>query len=141
MSNKKLSQFIADVVLTSHYLAEPVNKSQVEVTDAEIRCLKIIASFEPIGMHEIAEKMHASKPRATQLAALLEARSLVSRDVATDRRRIEVRATAKGKQVIKTLDARYEKLADAIEKKLGRKDTETLVRLLEEITPLTRLDT
>ena len=87
MAKAKLSKFIADVVLTSHYLAEPVNKTEMEVTDAEIRCLKIIASFQPIGMQDIAEKLHASKPRATQLVALLEARGLVEREVASDRRR------------------------------------------------------
>jgi DNA-binding MarR family transcriptional regulator len=141
MSKNKLSEFIADVVLTSHYLAEPINKSDVEVTDAEIRCLKIIASFQPIGMQEIAQKLHASKPRATQLVALLETRNMVERTVASDRRRIEVRASAKGRRVIKKLDERYKRLAAAIEKKLGKKDAETLSRLLEAITPLSHLDT
>lgn len=139
MANAKLSQFIADVVLTSHYLAEPVKKTDAEATDAEMRCLKIVASFQPIGMREIAEKLHASKPRATQLVALLEAHGYVERTVAADRRRIEVRATSKGRSAIKKLDERYAKLAAAIEKKLGPDDTETLARLLEAITPLSKL--
>lgn len=140
MANKQLSQFLAEVVLTSHYLAEPVKKIEFEISDAEMRCLKIIASFEPLGMQEIAVKLHASKPRATQLVALLEAHDMVLRTVASDRRRIEVRASSKGKKAISALEVRYEKLARAIEKKLGTNDTEDLCRLLELITPLSHLE-
>lgn len=139
MANKKLSQFLAEVVLTSHYLAEPVSKRDLEVSDAEMKCLKIIASFEPIGMHEIADKLHASKPRATQLVALLEAHDMVTRAVASDRRRIQVRASAKGRRAIAKLEVRYQKLAAAIERKLGPEDTAELARLLSQITPLNGL--
>lgn len=139
MANKQLSQFLAEVVLTSHYLAEPVSKHDFEVSDAEMKCLKVITAFEPIGMHEIADKLHASKPRATQLVALLEAHDMVIRAVASDRRRIQVRASAKGKRAIAALEVRYDKLAYAIEQKLGKDDTAELCRLLEQITPLNRL--
>jgi len=139
MANHQLSQFIAEVVLTSHYLAEPVSKTEAEISDAEMKCLKIINSFEPIGMQEIAAKLHASKPRATQLVALLESREMVTRTVADDRRRIVVHASTKGKKAVALLDKRYDELASAIEKRLGADDTATLVRLLELITPLNRL--
>lgn len=139
MAHKRLSQFLAEVVLTSHYLAEPAGRREGEVSDAEMKCLKIIGSFEPLGMHEVADKLHASKPRATQLVALLEARDLVVRSVATDRRRIDVRTSVKGRRAIAKLDLRYDKLAAAIEAKLGPDDTAELVRLLAQITPLSRL--
>jgi DNA-binding MarR family transcriptional regulator len=139
MANHHLSQFLAEVVLTSHYLAEPVSKTEAEVSDAEMKCLKIINSFEPIGMQEIAAKLHASKPRATQLVALLESRDMVTRTVADDRRRIVVRASHKGKKAVALLDKRYDALAAAIEERLGKDDTAMLVRLLELITPLNQL--
>jgi DNA-binding MarR family transcriptional regulator len=139
MANNRLSQFLAEVVLTSHYLAEPVSKTEAEISDAEMKCLKIINSFEPIGMQEIAAKLHASKPRATQLVALLESRDMVSRTVASDRRRIVVRASARGRKAVALLDQRYDALAEAIEERLGADDTATLVRLLEIITPLNKL--
>lgn len=135
----QLSQFLAEVVLTSHYLAEPVSKQAIEVSDAEMKCLKIIAAFEPLGMQDIASKLHASKPRATQLVALLEAHDMVTRSVAADRRRIEVRASAKGKRAIAKLEIRYEELARVIEQRLGPNDTAELCRLLAQITPLSRL--
>jgi DNA-binding MarR family transcriptional regulator len=137
--NNQLSQFLAEVVLTSHYLAEPVNKTEAEVSDAEMKCLKIISTFEPIGMQDIAAKLHASKPRATQLAALLESHDLVTRTVASDRRRIVVRASPKGKKAVAKLEKRYDTLAKAIEEKLGEADTATLCRLLAVITPLSQL--
>jgi DNA-binding MarR family transcriptional regulator len=139
MKDNQLSQFLAEVVLTSHYLAEPVSKTDAEISDAEMKCLKIISTFEPIGMQEIAIKLHASKPRATQLVALLESHDMVTRTVATDRRRIVVRASARGKKAVTTLDKRYDELAKAIEHKLGREDTATLLRLLKVITPLNKL--
>lgn len=139
MAQTQLSQFLAEVVLTSHYLAEPVNKHELSVSDAEMRCLKIIASFEPIGMADIAAKLHASKPRATQLVALLETHDMVIRSVADDRRRIDVRTNAKGRRAIARMEVRYEELATAIERKLGTNDTHELCRLLEQITPLSRL--
>jgi len=136
----QLSQFLSEVVLTSHYLAEPVSKTDAEMSDAEMKCLKIINSFEPIGMAEIAGKLHASKPRATQLVALLETHDMVTRKVATDRRRIVVRASGRGREAIAKLNERYDKLAERIEEKLGREDTATLVRLLDQITPLNQLE-
>jgi DNA-binding MarR family transcriptional regulator len=139
MKDNQLSQFLAEVVLTSHYLAEPVSKTDAEISDAEMKCLKIISTFEPIGMQEIAIKLHASKPRATQLVALLESHDMVTRTVATDRRRIVVRASTRGKKAVTTLDKRYDELAKAIEHKLGREDTATLLRLLKVITPLNKL--
>lgn len=139
MANHQLSQFLAEVVLTSHYLAEPVNKSEAEISDAEMRCLKIINSFEPIGMQDIAAKLHASKPRATQLVALLESHDMVTRTVAEDRRRIVVSASPHGKKAVATLDKRYDELASKIESTLGKEDTATLCRLLELITPLNKL--
>lgn len=138
--NKELSDFLAEVVLTSHYLAEPLRRTEGELSDAEMRCLKIINSFAPIGMQDIAQRLHASKPRATQLVALLEAHDMVSRTVAEDRRRIVVTASQKGQQAIQDLDTRYNSLAAAIERKLGPADTATLCRLLEQITPLSRLE-
>jgi DNA-binding MarR family transcriptional regulator len=139
MANNQLSQFLAEVVLTSHYLAEPVSKTEAEISDAEMKCLKIINSFEPIGMQDIAAKLHASKPRATQLVALLESHDMVSRTVASDRRRIVVRSNARGKKAVALLDKRYDQLAAAIEQRLGSEDTATLVRLLQLITPLNKL--
>ena len=136
---QQLAQFLSEVVLTSHYLAEPVSKTEAEISDAEMKCLKIIASFEPIGMQDIAAKLHASKPRATQLVALLESHDMVSRSVASDRRRIVVRTSTKGRKAIAKLDERYLTLALTIEKRLGPTDTATLVRLLSMITPLHEL--
>jgi DNA-binding MarR family transcriptional regulator len=139
MPTVPLSSFLAEVVLTSHYLAEPVKKTTGELSDAEMRCLKIIALFEPIGMQEIAEKLHASKPRATQLVALLEAHDMITRAVAKDRRRFEITTTATGKKSIQLLQKRYDALARVIEQKLGPADTATLCRLLAQITPLSSL--
>lgn len=139
MKEPSLAQYIAEVVLTSHYLAEPAKKTTGELSDAEMRCLRIIAMYEPLSMQEIAEKLHASKPRATQLVALLEAHDMVERTVAEDRRRINVTTSPAGHAAIAQLQERYEKLAKAIERKLGTKDTQELRRLLHEITPLSSL--
>jgi DNA-binding MarR family transcriptional regulator len=139
MTNKKLSHYLADIILTSHYLAEPTKQTTRELSDAEVRCLRVIAAHEPISMQEIAEGLHASKPRATQLVALLEAYDMVTRTVAQDRRRMDVRATPKGKKAVALLHERYERLSRAIENRLGEQDAARLRDLLEQITPLDQL--
>ena len=50
-----------------------------------------------------------------------------------------VRTSPKGKKAVAKLDERYHALAESIEKRLGSKDTVTLVRLLALITPLHEL--
>lgn len=132
----QLSEFLAEVVMTSYYLAEPQKDSGSVLHDAEMKSLKIIKSFGPMRMQELANYLHTSKSRATQIVCVLEKHGLVERINSVDKRVHMVSATAKGQREVEFLRSRYLQLAAAIEDKLGNERTAELCSLLAEITPL-----
>ena len=139
MNTSRVADFLADVVLTSHYLAEPSRQSTTHLNDAEMRALKIVHSIGPLSMHQLAEAMHTSKPRATQLVDLLESRLLITKIKGGDKRVTFVTVTKKGLQTVKELRKKYEALASAIETKLGKDDALKLNEYLKKVLPLNKL--
>ncbi len=71
-TNLLLAEFLADVVMTSFYLNEPSRRTDSKLHDAEMKCLKIIKTFGPMPMQELAHYLHTTKARATQLVCALE---------------------------------------------------------------------
>ena len=134
-----LADFLAEVVLTSHYIAEPVSHTTEDLHDAEMRCLKVVFAFQPIEMHSIAEMMHCGRPRASQLVQQLEAKQLVCRTSGDDHRVSIISTTAAGARTVEELRQKYRDLAEVIEQKLGHEKTAQLSRLLSEIVPLATL--
>lgn len=139
MNTSHLADFLADVVLTSHYLAQPSRNLSTHLNDAEMRALKIIHCCGPLSMHELAEAMHTSKPRATQLVELLHHRHLISKVKGGDKRMTYVIATKQGIQTIKEIRKKYEELAGAIEKKLTKEELKQLLLCIEKVSPLNKL--
>ncbi|MBL8121391.1 MarR family transcriptional regulator [Candidatus Saccharibacteria bacterium] len=136
---EQLGEFLADVVMTSHYLAEPAAEPAGNLHDAEMKCLKIIATIGPLKMHQLAETLHATKARATQLVTTLEQLGYVARGQGTDLRTKLVSATELGQAIVLDTRQKYHELAKAIELKLGTKRASELCTLLAEITPLSVL--
>ena len=134
-SIKTLSEFLAEVVMTGHYLAEPARKSQL-LHDAEMKALKIISTYGPMQMHHVADAMHATKARATQLISALESQGFVIRSSCEDHRVKMVSATPLGDNTVTEARRKYLQLATHIESKLGMRKTKQLCELLSEITPL-----
>ena len=139
MSEKILADFMAEVVLTSHYLAEPNSKLKNPLHASEIRALKIIYSNGPFSMHQLAEVMHTSRPRCTQLVDSLLDKQLVAKVKSGDKRMTYVMTTIEGTKVVRQLRLKYKKLAKAVVLKLGKEDSKILARLLIKITPLQKL--
>ena len=139
MSEKTMADFMAEVVLTSQYLAEPQLYNNSLLHNTEIRALKIIFTKGPISMHELAQAMYASRPRTTQIVSTLIAKQLVEQVKGGDKRMIYVITTTKGTKTVKQLRAKYTKIARAIERKLGPKDGQELARLLKKVSPLQQL--
>ena len=126
--------------MTGYYLAEPPRKSTALLHDAEMKCLKIIASFGPLQMHEVARLMHATKPRATQLVRVLQEYGYVNRIVGIDHRVKLVSPTRDGLAVVQDARHKYDDLAATIIDHLGVEQAQQLCDLLAKITPLTRFD-
>lgn len=134
----KLADFLADVVMTSYYLAEPPIQSGIELHDSEMKSLKIISTFGPLKMHALAKCMHVTKPRATQLAESLTRKGLIEKACGEDKRTHLLSATSEGEQIVTEIRIKYINLAESIEHRLGAERTKTLVDLLGEISPLSK---
>ena len=139
MTEKSLANFMAEVVLTSQYLADPHFYNNELLHSAEVKALKIIFTNGPISMHELAQAMHASRPRTTQIVSSLINKQLVEKVKGGDKRMIYVVTTTNGTKTVKQLRAKYTKIAKAIENKLGPKDSQELARLLKKVSPLQQL--
>lgn len=140
MVNNNLSEFLADVVMTSYYLAEPTKKLGSNLHDVEARCLKIIFTMQPIRIIDLARLMHITKSRATQLVHTLEDQSLIKRHQAkNDHREVLLSVTDNGHRTVLDLRQKYIQLANAIENKIGPEETAELCRILKKIVPLNKL--
>lgn len=135
--HKLLADFLAEVVMTGYYLADPPKNHQEHLHDVEAKCLKVIYAFQPISIQEVAKLMHTTKPRATQLIHSLESKNLVRRKPGEDHRVVLMSTSKKGSKVVEELREKYVNLAKSINKKIGDKRTNELCRLLSEISPLT----
>ncbi|QQR52748.1 winged helix-turn-helix transcriptional regulator [bacterium] len=136
-STSPLSAFLAEVVMTSYYLAEPPQRSAGLLHDAEMKCLKVVAAYGPMQMRELAAALHVTKPRVTKLIADLHERGFTECTVGPDKRTKLVQSTPAGLELVASVRRRYQELANRIEAKLGPDKAQTLKQLLAEITPLT----
>lgn len=138
MSNNmnQLAEFMADIVLTSHYLGEPITVQNNLLHDSEVRALKLVYTYGPLSMQDLANRLHTSKARCSQLVNALMDYKMVERTKGGDKRFIYVVTTPKGKQMVRKIRAKYIRLAEIIENRLGKTDSAELIRLLEKISPL-----
>lgn len=135
-NTKLLADFLAEVVMTGYYLADPPKNHQEHLHDVEAKCLKVIYAFQPINIQEIARLLHTTKPRATQLVHSLEKRNLVIRKPGTDHRVVLISTSQKGSKVVEELREKYVKLATSINNKIGEERSTELCKILSEINPL-----
>jgi DNA-binding MarR family transcriptional regulator len=134
-----LADFLADVVMTGYYLAEPPKNHVEHLHDVEAKCLKIIYVMQPIKILDISRLLHITKPRATQLVHELENRGLVYRTVGADHRVAYIQTTPKGTQTVKELRKKYLDLAESINNRIGSEKTAELCEILQNISPLSSL--
>ena len=134
-----LADFLADVVMTGYYLADPPKNHAEHLHDVEAKCLKIIYAMQPIKILDISKLLHTTKPRATQLVHELERRGLVYRTIGADHRVAYIQTTPKGTKTVKELRQKYIELAESINNRIGHKKTSVLCSILEEISPLNSL--
>lgn len=104
------------------------------LTASQYNVLRILrGEGKPLPCLEIADRMIAAVPGITGLIDRLEALGLVARDRSTeDRRVIYVAITAKGLDLLATLDGPVEDLHKALIGHLTRDELRELSRLLEK---------
>ena len=110
-------------------------KTTAELTLHQYNVLRILRGSHPAGLAsgEIANRMIARDPDITRLVDRLEKRGLVKRDrLRHDRRVVEVGITAKGLELLRSLDAPVDRFPRNMLGHLGAKKLEQLGVLLEQ---------
>jgi DNA-binding MarR family transcriptional regulator len=110
-------------------------KTTAELTLHQYNVLRILRGSHPAGLPsgEIANRMIARDPDITRLVDRLEKRGLVKRDRGRhDRRVVEVGITAKGLELLRSLDAPVDRFPRNMLGHLGAKKLEQLGVLLEQ---------
>lgn len=76
-----------------------------EVSLAQLRALRLLADAEPVGLAELAVRLHVSAPTAGRLVDRLVGAAVVSRRIADDPlRTVEIRLTEHGRQTLEHYD-------------------------------------
>ncbi|MCL2859704.1 MAG: MarR family transcriptional regulator [Oscillospiraceae bacterium] len=132
---KKLSETMAKFRKIKDF-----QKPSNDLTRAEFFMLKSIEKTingnkdKLVTITEIIEKLQIAKPTASQMLNSLEEKSLIERiRTNEDRRVVYVKLTEKGKEVLEKAHKEFSKLTKNLITKLGKKDTEELIRILEKL--------
>jgi DNA-binding MarR family transcriptional regulator len=111
-------------------------KTTAELTPNQYNVLRILRGSHPtrLACGDIAGRMIARDPDITRLVDRLGRRGLVTRGrTRRDRRVVEVGITAKGQEILRSLDAHVARFPKAMLGQLGPKKLEQLRTLLEHI--------
>lgn len=128
-----LAEQLSAIVMTSYYLAEPPRRQEDHLHDAEAKCLKIIHDFQPLNLQQVADLMHVTKPRVSNLVHALENKHLIKRDRGKDHRIVLLSTTNSGKVAVEHLRAKYMQLAEQIVTEIGESKTTLLSELLTDV--------
>lgn len=96
-------------------------------------------SVEPtcLNVSEIHENLCISKPAVSQTLNNLEKKGFIVREIdANDRRKISVRATTEGLEVLQRSATNYDEKIESLFEQFGREDMETLLRLLNRLADI-----
>jgi len=100
--------------------------------------LMILKKLEADGnVNGLFERLHISKPAVTYMLNSLEKGGYITRGIDTsDRRRIVITLTGKGKQIVKTHRESYEILINEALAKFGERNCKDLVRLFNRFADI-----
>lgn len=105
--------------------------SAIELTPAQFHLLAALEDAPSRSVGELAEAAGVSSPTATRMLDGLERDGIASRRPATgDRRRIEVRPTAKGRRALEAMRAHIDEKSDLLYERLPADEREQATRLL-----------
>jgi len=101
---------------------------------AEAMCLRVLASCDGISQRDLAERLHLSRPRVTQLVQELERAGLVTRQVDdVDQRLTRVYLSDAGKRRSQELHHVFAELLDRTIGEMPASERAELTRLLDSL--------
>ena len=101
------------------------------LTDQQWRVLRVLAGCDDIEAFELSQQSMILPPSLTRIVKNLEEDRLVKRTtVSADQRKVLIALTAKGRRKYKQVVPESEKIYRSIEKKLGKRELDDLLKQL-----------
>lgn len=130
-------KIILNIAYTQNVLGDTFNEivKPFDISSEQYNVLRILRGQKgnPANMCLIQERMIAKTSNTTRLVDKLLLKELVTREVCSvNRRKIEVSITAKGLEVLKTLDSKIIEHEKLFAQNLNPEELETLNTLLEK---------
>lgn len=133
--------FVEDFLpyLLSHaysLLARRINSiaEKEAVSVNEFKVLSTLIGNDGLSLRQLAEMMQVKQPTLSRIVdSMVDSELLTRRDAAGDRRRIEIRLTEAGLNLVKPLLHHAKDVEEDALAALGAKDTETLKRILGKL--------
>ena len=130
-----LERLLRSVAVIGPQLAGVPSREEIpeELGIGEARLLWVLEqAAEPPAVGEVAAALALPLPRTSQILGDLEARGLVERERApSDRRRVTVRISARGRRLVAVLRRAQRQRVERLLAVLGPRDGEQLVRIFE----------
>ena len=138
MTNAQLAEHMASMHFThssefSSLLPHSSNKGEDRVL------VYLLKEKNHVLVGELTEALHLSTGRIANILKQLETKGMIKRvQQKDDRRRFEISLTAKGKKYTEKLFGEVDEFYQTLVKKLGKKDTEELLRLMTKTVTIMR---
>jgi homoprotocatechuate degradation regulator HpaR len=105
-----------------------------DITEQQWRVLRVLAEQERVEMLELAQRCNIQPPSLSRTIPLLARRGFVRRGYGSeDQRRVVVRLTPKGQELIRVMQAESERVNARLQAEIGAGRQADLYQLLEEL--------
>ena len=136
--NETYFQTIYQIIKTGHWITDEVSRVLKEdgISEPQYNVLRTLfeAGGQPITAQEILDKMVQRSSNITRIVDKLVAKELVTRELCpSNRRKMDIAITAKGKQVLKNLDQKVHAFHAPYVNNLSEKELNTLKSLIQKL--------
>lgn len=129
---------LLNLTITNQIITENFNEilKPYELSNEQFNVLRILRGQDKhiLNMQSIQERMLAKTSNTTRLVDKLLLKKLVTRNVCpSNRRKIEIKLTSKGFDILQELDPKIESYDTAFSQKLNHEDLQHLNELLDKL--------
>lgn len=129
---------LLNLTITNQIITENFNEilKPYELSNEQFNVLRILRGQDKhiLNMQSIQERMLAKTSNTTRLVDKLLLKKLVTRNVCpSNRRKIEIKLTSKGFDILRELDPKIESYDTAFSQKLNHEDLQQLNELLDKL--------
>lgn len=129
---------LLNLTITNQIITENFNEilKPYELSNEQFNVLRILRGQDKhiLNMQSIQERMLAKTSNTTRLVDKLLLKKLVTRNVCpSNRRKIEIKLTSKGCDILQELDPKIESYDTAFSQKLNHEDLQQLNELLDKL--------